>query len=265
LPVDDPWWSTHRPKNGWGCNCDTISLTESQAQREGISVAPPVKTRKWENERTGEVADVPVGIDPGWDFNPGQVAHDEYAARIFGTKIKTASAEVGSLAMQSAGNFVRAGVHNDYKRWVEPLYSHARKHVGETRLVSVVQADVIHALGQQGLALESAGITLKDRVVEHLARKEKKSPLPRSEVLSLAERLDNPKAVLLDAVDNMLVYVFDLADGKLAKVVVQPGWKGSARVEGKREKVRLNAIITATVVQPNNLPASRFKVIKGSL
>lgn len=265
LPVDDPWWASHKPKNGWGCNCDVISLTEAQAQREGISSAPQVKMRKWENERTGEVLDVPVGIDPGWDFNPGQVAHDEYAARIFGNKIKTASPEVGSLAMQSAGDYVRAAMQDDFKRWVKPLFNHQQRHVGEARLVSVVSADVIHALRQQGLALDSAGITLKDRAVEHFARDQKKSPLPESEVLALPARLDNPKAVLLDAVDNMLVYVFDLPQGKLAKVVIQPGWKGNARIDGKREKVQLNAIVTATAVQPSNLPGERYRVIKGSL
>ena len=21
LPLDDPWWSSHSPQNGWGCKC----------------------------------------------------------------------------------------------------------------------------------------------------------------------------------------------------------------------------------------------------
>jgi hypothetical protein len=34
--------------------------------------APPVRYRNWRNTRTGRVERVPVGIDPGWDTNPGR-------------------------------------------------------------------------------------------------------------------------------------------------------------------------------------------------
>src|SRR5207237_8429074 len=30
LPVDDPWWDTHYPPNGWGCKCGVIALTDAQ-------------------------------------------------------------------------------------------------------------------------------------------------------------------------------------------------------------------------------------------
>lgn len=76
LPVDHPWWSTHRPKNGWGCKCRTraVSLREYErmaATGKYMTEAPPIKYRDWVNKRTGDVERVPVGIDPGWDYNPG--------------------------------------------------------------------------------------------------------------------------------------------------------------------------------------------------
>ena len=73
LPVDDPWWETHAPPNGWNCRCRVIAVSERMLQRQGwqVSERPASPTRPVLNKRTGEVAQVPVGIDLGWDYNPG--------------------------------------------------------------------------------------------------------------------------------------------------------------------------------------------------
>jgi SPP1 gp7 family putative phage head morphogenesis protein len=103
LPVDDPWWGTHMPPNGWGCKCRVrqisrvefarmaasgvpgpvrtqetdpeTGLLTGHVRREKIAVktqAPPVRQVPWQNKRTGQVEMVPEGIDPGWDTNPGK-------------------------------------------------------------------------------------------------------------------------------------------------------------------------------------------------
>jgi SPP1 gp7 family putative phage head morphogenesis protein len=75
LPVDDPWWHTHYPPNGWGCKCGVRQITRRQAEREGYSAdapAPEIETRSWFDNRNGRRIDVPVGIDPGWAQNPGR-------------------------------------------------------------------------------------------------------------------------------------------------------------------------------------------------
>ena len=72
LPADDPFWATHFPPNGWGCKCWVRQMSSRQAERRGgVTPRPEVTTRAWTNPRTGEVRDVPVGIDPGWERNPG--------------------------------------------------------------------------------------------------------------------------------------------------------------------------------------------------
>lgn len=78
LPIDDPWWNTHACPNGWNCHCTIQSLSERdvtrlQAQGEQLRfTAPPIETRAWTNKATGETRYIPVGIDPGWDHNPGK-------------------------------------------------------------------------------------------------------------------------------------------------------------------------------------------------
>lgn len=75
LPVDHPWWQTHFPPNGWFCKCGYEQLTEWQMKRHGWSVTPDGQipggpSQQW-FPATGEVFDVPAGIDPGFAYNPG--------------------------------------------------------------------------------------------------------------------------------------------------------------------------------------------------
>ena len=72
LRVDDPFWRTHMPPNGWGCKCWVRQVAEPP---EGATTkAPPIETRPWTNPATGETVHVPRGIDPGWDYNAAEHA-----------------------------------------------------------------------------------------------------------------------------------------------------------------------------------------------
>jgi SPP1 gp7 family putative phage head morphogenesis protein len=78
LRVDDPWWRTHYPPNGWGCRCSTIQLSERDLARRGwqVSEAPADQSvPKVIRSRGQKVAvETPQGIDPGWAYNPGEAA-----------------------------------------------------------------------------------------------------------------------------------------------------------------------------------------------
>lgn len=75
LRADDPFWTTHYPPNGWRCGCRTRGVSARRLARQGKTgpdQAPPIVTRPWTNPRTGVTSQVPEGIDPGFDYNPGQ-------------------------------------------------------------------------------------------------------------------------------------------------------------------------------------------------
>ncbi|MEP3431763.1 MAG: phage minor head protein [Roseibium sp.] len=96
LPVDDPFWSTHFPPNGWGCKCAVRQITLREANRlvssgemefDGARIpvtdkAPPIEVQAFTNRRTGIITQVPNGIDPGWQTNPGLSRARTLAARL---------------------------------------------------------------------------------------------------------------------------------------------------------------------------------------
>lgn len=73
LPVDDPFWDEWMPPNGWGCKCWVRQITRAEAERRGVDTAPRLLKRRVLNRRTGEMKEVPEGIDPGWERNPGKL------------------------------------------------------------------------------------------------------------------------------------------------------------------------------------------------
>jgi SPP1 gp7 family putative phage head morphogenesis protein len=81
LPVEDPWWDTHYPPNGWGCRCLPKPISRGQAERRGLKpTAPQVfPMRQWINKRTGEIQMIERGIDPGWNYHVGKARNDGLA------------------------------------------------------------------------------------------------------------------------------------------------------------------------------------------
>ena len=79
LPVDHPFWDTHYPPNGWRCRCNVVQLSQADLDRRGWAVSTDEEveqflrdTAPWRNPRTGDVIDLPRGIQPGWAYNVGK-------------------------------------------------------------------------------------------------------------------------------------------------------------------------------------------------
>ncbi|MEE8657683.1 Phage-Mu-F domain-containing protein [Acetobacteraceae bacterium EV16G] len=83
LRADNPWWNSHFAPNGWGCNCEIQPVSRRKMARNGWKEdeAPEVVTRPWVNPATGKTEQVPTGISPGFQTNPGKVWMDEEARR----------------------------------------------------------------------------------------------------------------------------------------------------------------------------------------
>lgn len=77
LPADDPWWQTHFPPNGWGCQCTVETLSAADLERLGKSSPDQAPEIEYEEKRVGVTGPnprtviVPKGIDPGFAYAPG--------------------------------------------------------------------------------------------------------------------------------------------------------------------------------------------------
>lgn len=99
LSVDSPFWDEWMPPNGWGCKCWVRQVTKREAERRGISVTPDVRDTIWTNPRTGDRRLVPVGIDPGWERNPGKLRREAMEA-LLGDRLAVLPPDVAATALR---------------------------------------------------------------------------------------------------------------------------------------------------------------------
>lgn len=73
LPANDPFWLAHMPVKAWGCKCRVIQLSAGMLERRGktISAPPVVPKYSYTNKRTGELQQIPKGVDPAFNYAPG--------------------------------------------------------------------------------------------------------------------------------------------------------------------------------------------------
>jgi hypothetical protein len=117
LAATDPFWDWAYPPNGWGCGCRVRPVSESGLKRQGrtgLDQAPERIPTRTVNRRTGEVLHGSQGVDPGFDYNPGQVWQNAPGASVPG--LSPAQVAAGPVAPAEVGRFaerVRTGEIGD--------------------------------------------------------------------------------------------------------------------------------------------------------
>lgn len=109
LPVNHPWWKTHYPPNGWKCRCDAVPVSADDIARYGWKISDDPgdeSTVTWVNPATGEVMDVPVGIDPGWAYNPGDTDRAAQLGRVMLEKLAALPVSLEATAIMQAAQLL---------------------------------------------------------------------------------------------------------------------------------------------------------------
>lgn len=283
LPIDHAFWQTHFVPNGWGCKCGIrqVSEREYQALLKAGKIktqAPDEKTKQYLNKRTGEVENVPVGIDPGWNYNPGSrlaklasntmskaIDADPMTASITITdlmKVKAISGEVGKVFSQ--------GVEDAVKQIA------AGKAIprGTTWHLGAISPEVVTALKNENVLLNSSVISIQDGDLFHMLRGQKATRLSQGKVVDkrlpisflqqLPAQLLTPKAIVRDLQQKTptLLYVYQTEEnGK--KVTLKLNYE----IKVNKEKVKTNLIRSGEIVDDiNTLKASKvYQLIWGEL
>ncbi|MBF0546216.1 MAG: minor capsid protein [Candidatus Riflebacteria bacterium] len=140
LEVDDPWWKTHYPPNGWNCRCDVIQMNQRMLEKQsafenkkdpnnpiksGPDKAPNEQLVPWKNPRTGETIMVPQGIDPAFAYNVGE-SQAKHLNQTFEEKAKETEKEFklpeNAIQLPEAGKPGKSGKDNsDYENIIKTV------------------------------------------------------------------------------------------------------------------------------------------------
>lgn len=91
LDFNDPWWNTHFPPNGYGCQCRVRGRTKGDLKRMGKDGPDTAPSINWVDKVIGENSDnprivrVPEGIDPSFEHIPGQSRLDNFVTNTLDT------------------------------------------------------------------------------------------------------------------------------------------------------------------------------------
>lgn len=258
LPVDDPWWDTHYPPCGWRCRCRAFAVSERDIERfaqDGLPVqrsAPPDRMVRYVNPRTGEIAQVPLGVDPGFAYNPGKRRDAELQEQLLLKALKAPPLAGAVAASQAAADHAGMVLQatRDFSAFVDQVLA-AGQAAGAMRQVGSLRPGVVRALEDNRIDLSTATISVRDRdVLDNAAA--------RPELYRLAPKLlADARAVLLDKRSGGLLYVSELIDGDGTVTQV-------ALLLDRRDKLVL--LRTVTVMELQTLrDRSAYELVWGQL
>lgn len=213
LPVDDPWWRTHYPPNGWRCRCRVIAVNERELQRlrdSGVAIkteAPPSIDIEHRDPRTGEVLRVPLGIDPGWAYNAGMASLAQPAELLR----RGLDSLPSDLARAQVRQIVRGGEFERFLRAPRP---------GELQPVALLGAERAQAIGARPGVAMLAGESLPPPGGDA-------SALTSADMAWVQQAIDEGQANALDA--RTTVYTLQ-RDGWRTVVHVTRGAQGAVQV-----------------------------------
>lgn len=269
LPMDDPFWDTHYPPNGWRCRCTVQQLGQRDLDRYGykLSESPPrPPLLPWQNPKTGEVMMVPKGIDPGWGYNPGKAALQEHAARTLMNKLVPLPPELAASAMGASAKFVLPALEKDFSAWIEEIAKRAGggsfRAMGERRVAGALSSGALSFLHGRGVIPASGAITIADSDVLHMLRTAKGNRLPISALNRLPGLLARPQALLWDKQDPGLVYVWNAEGDAAEKIIVKVDYH--TRVA--RQKVTTNSVRSGRATNVAELRnRGRYDLVEGEI
>lgn len=212
--IDDAFWQTHYPPNGWGCRCTIRAYSEGDLAQLGTPPSKPfeVKTRRVVSQ-DGEIKDqVPVGIDPGWDHNVGQ---SWIAPELsLGQKLARLPEFLrGPLVDKTVSPAFQKVLGEQFKAFRE-AFKAGQAGRGAAQIVGYLDSRTLTALAAKvpDLVLDSVSVGIFDRAAMQVdgatkAQISAGQAWPEDWVNELPENLRNYRAVLWDTKDQSLVVI----------------------------------------------------------
>lgn len=280
IEADNPWWQTHYPPNGWGCQCTVEGLNARDLKRlgkDGPDQPPPDDPQTvvvGKNGPNPQTVQTPAGVDPGFGYAPGRSAYEQLAQDTV-AKAATLPAEVSARALSPilARPTALRALDTGYAEWQRHVLAE-RRATNATVPVGALDADLVKQMTAAGIEPATAPILARDVEVLHALRDTKPATsavgkpiaLQPDELAHLPSMLASPRAVLLDRVAGVLFYLVDASDRREAgKVIVAINY----RLKTAAGKQLANAFRTASLIDladvRADMAAGRLELLTGSL
>lgn len=273
LKMDDPFWDTHYPPNGWGCRCTVRTLSDRQLKQKNLNVSdsPEIKQNP-----EGKLE----GIDTGFDYNVGKawLAPDT----IFGERVMELTKEVRTPVLNKAAKTFTKPSDKAFKTFMQQQINKRDTEIGTTnnyiKTAGFLSGNTTNQLEKINITPISAVITLRDREAMHLVRDSNASKnktrghsgkphsIPDEQALELPGILRTPDAVLFDTNNKTLLYIRKLSDREYLKIILNLNRHTKLNHNNERINRQVgNYINSAGVVQKENLQEKRYNLLEGSL
>lgn len=247
LPADDPFWETHYPPNGWGCQCYVEGSIKQRGSFEGMkkraAVVPPA--------------------DEGWNYAPGASLIEKgflekKAADIPPNYLKTMMTWLAGT-LYNVAELKKGKSYSSFYAQAKPA-SGKRWEKNKSFKVGEIDAQLEKALKERGVALESTAIVQRNQDITHATRKSKGDKRIADEWLEkMPDHLKKADAVFFDKTQETpaLLFVFKHEGGKAKKVTVKVNENLG---HGKKANIlRTSGIITT----PQGLQGANYELLRG--
>lgn len=270
LRADDAFWRTHYPPNGWRCGCRVRILSGRDLARQGKAgpdPSPRIETRDWTNPRTGEVMQVPEGIDPGFAYNPGLAWQGGRAPEL----PRDARLRVPPASFPPPAPDLDPGPA--WRAWLAQRAAVDFRPDGSAQILGELSERATALLAARRIAPESRVIAMTSQQLRHVTRDVKASAdkaISLRDLRRLPELVAAPEAVLLERATGNVLLVFtpaSEADARRGKLVVHLDFVAKVRdASGARLLRRFNGVKSGSIVAAEQLRRRGiYEVIDGDV
>ena len=271
LPIDDAFWSSHYPPNGWNCRCDVVAHSAMSLKRKGKAVTPAPEIKRSDRIVNGKTYyNVPEGLDVGWDNNVGQAWLAPEVT--LGKKLASLPPQIAGAAYQKqlSPSFLKA-IDNSFAKYYDETQA-AIKAQAATRkapnfapqFVGYLNHKVQAALAEKSIEVSNLSLITPHYQLRHLTGqgrgKEKKPAFVGDLYRELPSLLHDYRVVLLDT-DGSLIYVpKKMAEsGRVIKIIVKPNYS-----DKRSGFIEINQVTTMSLVPEWNLTELNLPVLDGA-
>jgi SPP1 gp7 family putative phage head morphogenesis protein len=222
LPVDDPWWRTHYPPNGWRCRCRAVPMRRSEYDRRDdlVKRAPEDEMVPWVDTRSGIVHQVPSAVDPGFAYNVGEAAARWQGLIDAGRqKVSGYAADIGAANADALGGLAA----RDWAQWLPA--AQAQRAGRRPGWLGVVAPDDLAHLNAAGIVPLTAEVMVRPGLV---AGPKARRHEDRGDALTAADWQGLPQAwargaqaLLLDVRTGKLLWVLRAQAGRPAQLAME--------------------------------------------